>query len=97
MLLELTNDTCVKSSVAPQAYKIFNTHSHEISGWTILYRLLHVRSPHIGGMNVDVKSGLATLAFNNGEQLEDFHSIILRLQHKIILSGETAFPTRVIF
>ena len=39
-------------------------------------------------MNGDVQSDLATLAFNNGEQLEDFHSRILRLQQEIMLSGE---------
>ena len=48
-------------------------------------------------MNDGVKSYLATLAFNNGEKLEDFHSIILRLQQEMILSGETVSPTRIIF
>ena len=41
LLVKITNDTCVKSSMAPQAYKFVSTHAHEVSGWTILYRLLH--------------------------------------------------------
>ena len=63
--------------MAPQYYKVVSTHDHENSGWTILYRLLHSRAPYIEGMNGDVQYDLATLAFNNGEQLEDFHSRIL--------------------
>ena len=66
--------------MAPQAQKVVSTHANEILGWTILSRLLHSRAPHLGGMNGDGKSDLATLAFKNGEQLEDFHSRILRLQ-----------------
>ena len=65
----MTNDTCVKYSLAPQAYKIFSTHAHEISVCTIIYTLLQMRSPHIGGMNGDVNSELVTLAFKNGKQL----------------------------
>ena len=76
----MTNYTCVKSSMAPQAYKFIRTHAHEISGWIILSRLIHSRAPHLGGLNVGVQSDLATLAFKNGEQIEDFHSRILRLQ-----------------
>ena len=76
----MTNDTCVKSSMEPQAYKVISTHDHEISGWIILYRLLHSRATHPGGMNGDIQSDLATLAFKNGEKLEDFHIRILRLQ-----------------
>ena len=30
LLVAMTNDTCVKSSMAPQAYKIVSTHAHEI-------------------------------------------------------------------
>ena len=45
----------------------------------------------------DVQSDLATLAFNNREQLEDFHSRILRLQQEIMLSGEFFYSTRRIF
>ena len=48
-------------------------------------------------MNRYVQSDLATLAFKNGEQLEDFHSRILRLQQEIMLSGEIVSPTRIIF
>ena len=47
-------------------------------------------------MNGDVQSDLATLAFKNGEQLEDFHSRILRLQQEIMLSGEIVSPTRLL-
>ena len=81
--------------MAPQAYKIVSTHAHEISGWTILSRLLHSRAPNLGGMNGNVKSDLATLAFRNGEQLEDFYSRILRLQQESMLSGEIVSPTRL--
>ena len=80
LLVEMTNDTCVKYSMAPQACKVVRTCDHEISGWTILSMLLHSCAPHIGGMNGDVQSDLSTLAFKNGEQLEDFHISILRLQ-----------------
>ena len=66
--------------MAPQAYKVVSTHAHEISVWTILSRLIHSRAPHLGGMNGDVKYDLATLAFKNGEQLEDSHISILRPQ-----------------
>ena len=76
----MTNDTFVKSSMAPQAYKIVSTHAHETSGWIILFRLLNSRAPHLGGMNGKIQSDLATLAFRNGEQLEYFHSRIFRLQ-----------------
>ena len=48
-------------------------------------------------MNGDIKSDLATLAFNNVEQLEYFHSRILRLQQEIMLSGENFSPTRFLF
>ena len=78
--------------MSPQAYKFFRTHAHEISGWTILYRLLCSRAPHLGGVNGDVKSDLATLAFKNGEQLEDFHSRIIRLQKEIMFSVENCLP-----
>ena len=81
--------------MVPQAYKVFSTHAHEISVWTILYRLLHSSAPHLIDMNGDVQSNLSTLAFKNGEQLEDFHSIILRLQQETILSGEIVSPTRL--
>ena len=82
--------------MAPQTYKIISTHSHETSGWIILSRLLHSRAPHLGGINGDVQSDLANLAFNNGEQLEYFHSRILILQQEIMLSGKTVSPTRLL-
>ena len=93
----MTNDTFVKSSISPQAYKVVITHDHEISVWTIISRLLHSRAPSLGGVNGGVWSDLATLSFNNGEQLEDFRSIILILQQYINLSGETVSPTRLLF
>ena len=66
LLVTMTNNTCVKSSMAPQAYKLVSTHAHDISGWTIFSRLLHSRAPQLGGMNGDVQSDLATLTFKNG-------------------------------
>ena len=45
LLVELTNDNCVEYSMAPQTYKVVNTHAHEISGWKILSRLLHACAP----------------------------------------------------
>ena len=65
--------------------------------WNILSRLLHSRAPHLGGINGDVQSDLATLDFNNGEQLEDFNIRIIRLHQEIILSGEIVSPARLIF
>ena len=97
LLVAITNDTCVKSSMAPQAYNFFRTHAHEISGWAIFSILLHSHYPHLGGMNGDVQSDIATLAFKNGEQLEDFHGRILRLQQRIMLSGEMVSPTKLLF
>ena len=46
----------------------------------ILSRLLHVPTPYLGVINSYVQSDLATLSFKNVEQLEDVHSIILRLK-----------------
>ena len=82
--------------MALQAYKVVRTHAHEISGWTILSRLIYSRAPHLGGINGDVQSDLATMAFKNGEQLEFFHSRIIIIQQGIILSGETVSPTRLL-
>ena len=48
-------------------------------------------------MNGDVQYYIATLALNNGEQLEDFYSRIIRLQQEIILSGEIISPNRLLF
>ena len=73
--------------MAPQAYKVVITHAHEISGWTILSILLHSRVLQLGGMNGDVQSDISTLVLKNGEQLEGFHGMILRLQQEIMLSG----------
>ena len=75
----MTNATCLKSSMAPQAYKVVSTCSHDISGWTIISRIIYSSAPHIGGMNGDVQSYLATTEFKNEEQLEDFHITILRI------------------
>ena len=83
--------------MAPQACKIVSTYAHDISGWNILSRLLHSRAPHLGDMNGDVQSDLATLAFRNGEQPEYFHIRILRLQQEIMISGEIVSPTRLLF
>ena len=41
ILVEMTNETCVKYSMAPQAYKVVSTHAHEIPGWTIISRPIH--------------------------------------------------------
>ena len=95
--MALTNYTFVKSSMAPQDYKVVSTHANKILGWTILYRLLYSRAPHLGRMNGDVQSDLATVAFKNGEQHDYFHGRILRLQQEIMLSGEIFFPNRLLF
>ena len=92
----MTNDTSVKPSMAPQAYKVVSTHAYEISGWTILSIILHSHVTNIVGMNVDVQSDLATLDFNNGEQLEYFNSRIIRLQQRNMLSREIVSHTRFI-
>ena len=78
--MELSNNKCVKSSMAPQAYKVVRTNAHEISVWKITSRLIYSRASCLGGMNGDVQYELANLAFMNGEQIEDFHSKILRLK-----------------
>ena len=83
--------------MAPQVYKVINTHYRGISGWKVISILLHSRSPHPGGINGDVQYDLATLVFKNREQLEDFHSRIIRIQQEIILSGETVSDTKLLF
>ena len=93
----MNNATSVKSSMAPQAYKVVITHAHKISGWTIISRLIHLRAPHIGWMNGDVQSDLTTLESKNREQLEDFHSRIIIFQQETILSEENLSPTRLLF
>ena len=72
LLVSMTNDTCVKYSMSSQSYKVVNTHAHEISGYTIISIIPHSRAPHLGGMNSDVKSDIATMEFNNGEKLKTF-------------------------
>ena len=49
-----------------QAYKVVNTHANEISGSTIIYRLLHSHTPNLVGINGDVQSDLSTLALKKG-------------------------------
>ena len=66
MLAELTNYTCVKSSMANQAYKVVKTHAQEISVWTIIYIIIHVRAPILGRINCGIQYELSNLAFNNG-------------------------------
>ena len=41
LVMSMTNDTCLKSSMTPQAYKVVSTHANKISGWKILSRLIH--------------------------------------------------------
>ena len=65
----MTNETCVKYYMAPQAYKVVSTNAHEISGWKILSRLIHSRARNLGGMNDDVQSDLVNLEFNNENNL----------------------------
>ena len=69
----MTNDTCVKSPMVPQALKVVSTHAHKIPVLIILSRLLHSRAPNMGGINGDVKSDLSTLTCNNREQIEYFY------------------------
>ena len=73
VLVELNNDTCVKYSMEHQSYNVVNTHAHETLICTIV-------SSHIWGINGNVKSELATLIIKKEEQLEYFHSIIIRIQ-----------------
>ena len=70
MLLALTNYTCVKYSMSTQAWKVFTTHAHEISGYKIISRIIHARDPHLGVMNVDIQSDIVTLELKNVEQIE---------------------------
>ena len=87
LFVVLTNYTCVKSSISSQYYKVVTNYAHEILVRKILSRLLHAQAPHLGGISVDAESNIATLAFKNGEQLDDFHIIIIRLQHEVNLAG----------
>ena len=63
----MTNDKCVKFFITQHSYKVVSNNVHEISGWTILSRLLHSLAPQLGDISGDFQSELATLAFNNGE------------------------------
>ena len=56
LLVAMTNDTCVKSSMATKSYKAVRTNDHEISGYNIFSRLLHSRGTHLGGTDGDVRS-----------------------------------------
>ena len=67
--------------MVPQAYKFVNTHAHEISRWEIISIILNVRTPHRGWIYGDIQSDLSTPSFKNGEQIEYFQSIMLRLQN----------------
>ena len=69
LLVALKNAICIKSYMAPQDYKFFPTHAHEIQGWNILSITLHAQAPNLGGMNGDFQSELATLDFNQGGKL----------------------------
>ena len=69
--------------MAPQAYKVFNTHAQEISGRTTISRLLHARGSHLMGMNGDVQSYIATIPLNNGEKIEHFTSEFLEFNRKL--------------
>ena len=93
----MTNETCVKHPMAPQSYKVVITHAHKISVRNSILRLIHSRVTHLGDMNGDFQSDIATLVFKNGEQLEYFHRRVLILQQEIMLSGETFSPTRLLF
>ena len=66
LLVVFINYTCEKYSMVPQANKVVNTHTYEISGWKILSKLIHSQHPHIGGMNYDVRYELGTMVFKNG-------------------------------
>ena len=56
ILVSTANYAYAKYSMTPQAYKVINTHAHEISGRTIILRLIHFRNPRLGGMNGEVQS-----------------------------------------
>ena len=79
----MTNYTYVKYSMAPQTYRVVSTHANGISVRTIISRLIHSHAPHPGGMNGDLQYDLSTLALKNGENIEYFNSLIIRLQQEI--------------
>ena len=81
----------------PQAYKLITTHNHEVSGLSILSRIIHERAPRLEGINGGFKYDLYTLDFKQGEQMEEHHGRIIRLQQEVNLSGETASPKKFLF
>ena len=97
--MPLKNGACIKYSMAFQAYKVVTAHSHKISGWTILSRLLHTRAPRLVWIIGGVQCDLATLAFKQGEQLDFFLGGILTLHqeinvfHKVSLQQDVYFRT----
>ena len=69
--------------MSPQVYKVVTTHDHKISVFNILSRLIHTQALNLGGANGDFQYDLATLASEQGEQLEFFHIIIIGLQQEV--------------
>ena len=65
--------------MVPLACKVVSTYSHDVSVWTIIYRLLHVIEPHLGGINDDIQHELDTLKSNQGDKVEELHGRIIRL------------------
>ena len=94
--MALNNDIHVKSSPTPHTYKAVNTHAYKISGWKIIFILNHECAPQLGDMNGNLQSYLYTLEFNNGEQIEDFHSRNLGLEQEVKLSGQTTSTIRLL-
>ena len=45
----------------------------------------------------DIQSDLANLELKNREKLEDVHRIIIIFEQETILSGETVYPTRLLY
>ena len=80
----------------PQAFKVVTTHTNKIFVCTILSITISDRYSHLGGMNGDVQTNLATLEFKKRKNDEVFHERILRLQQEISLSGEPVSPTRIL-
>ena len=83
--------------MATQNYTVVTTHPYEISGWIILFRLIHVQFFDIEVMKGYVYYDLSKLAFNAVEQIKDFHSRIIRIQQYTILLVETVYPTRLLY
>ena len=80
--MESNNDTYVIYSLEPQAYKVVTPmlmKSRDRQLYTDL-SMRNAHAPRLIGMNGGDNYDLATLAFNNIKQLDDFHSIILIIQ-----------------